>query len=273
MTSPQIANPGQVWTAGATWLNTYLGNQATQETAVFQNNSNGTLYPGDVVIIGNSTSGSFVADPTVLGVTTTTTASSPLVIGVVGGEVYNPGSSTQTPATVGGGAIPTQLAPTVFKSVTLNSSTTVTDTTASASYLGLEIVGPNIPSGAYITSVTPNTSFTISAAATATGATSVAIQPREGALGPGFPGYPTGELLPVVTRGWAYVNIGGNTVAAGAVLSTSTTARVAAAVAVTTYVASSPGTFIATALEAQSAGIGSPDGSASKIIRAWINKN
>src|SRR5215469_6490418 len=106
MASPVIQNVTQAWTAGASWLNTYLGNQYTQETAVFQNNSNAQLYTGDVVIIGNSTSGSFVADPTALGITPTTTASSPLVVGVVGGEAYNPGSSTVTPESVGGCLIP-----------------------------------------------------------------------------------------------------------------------------------------------------------------------
>lgn len=286
MATPIIQNVTQAWTAGASWLNTYLGNQYSQDTTVFQNNSGAQLYVGDIVIIGNGTSGSFVADPTALGITTTTTASSPLVVGVVGGEPYNPGSSTVTPAQVGGALIPPQSSSWRYSTGTWTSGTaTITDSTAVAGDLGKAVYAQDNPASwpstpgqqSIITAVTAGTSYTVSIAPTQTraSATNYFVGPAEGAVGPAFPGitgYGAGTAVPVVTAGWAYCNIGTNTVAANAVLSTSTTARVAAAVTVTTYVASSPGTFMAVALEAQSAGLGSPDGTTNKVIRCWIQK-
>lgn len=282
MASPTIQNVNQAWTAGASWLNTYLGNQYSQETCVFQNNSGTSLYTGDVVILGNGTSGSFVADPTGLGVTTTTTAQSPLVVGVVGGEAYNPGNKTGT-VQAGGGLIPPQASPWTYSTGTWTSGTaTLTDANGSSSNVGNAVYGDGWPTtpgaqaiilsfsaGAYTTSLAPTV--------THGSATTYYLGPAEGAVGPSFPGitgYGAGSPVPVVTQGWAYINIGTNTVAANAVLATFTTGAQAQAISVATYSASSPGTFIAVALEAQSAGIASanPAVASAKVIRAWIQK-
>ena len=269
MPSPTINAAGQPWSAGASWLTNYGANYGTQETTDFVNGSNGLLYPGDVVVVGTSTT---TPDVNALNVTSTTTALSPYVVGVVGGRAYNPLAPTATSANVGGGFIPEQLSPARYDACNTNSNTTVNDTSCVATDLFKSVVGPGIPVGAYITAVTPGVSFTISVAATATAAVTLFIGPQPAALGPGFLGYPVGNPVPVITRGWGYIFIGGNTVAAGAILSTSATARVAQANTVTAYVATSPGTFIAVALEAQSAGVQAPDGSAGKLIRCWIDK-
>jgi Right handed beta helix region len=58
---------------------------------------------------------------------------------------------------------------------TTNTSTTVGDTHAVASDVGLSISGTGIPAGATITSVTPGTGYVISAAATATGTPALTI--------------------------------------------------------------------------------------------------
>lgn len=305
MASPTIHNNNQAWTQGASWLNTYLSNQYSQETCDFQNNSNILLYPGDVVIIGDSTSGSFVADPTALGVTTTTTANSPLVVGVVGGEAYNPGSITQTPATVGGLGQPavdyatTQIAvgftngstnltsalvSTVNPFVVGQLVNTVYNSSTNANPQIFQVTGIGGSSGSWTA-----TSVVVSGTGTSfsgtTGAYGSYLTPPQSNVGPGFPGnlgsgtpgaaaYVPGAIVPVVTAGWAYVNIGTNTVAAGAVVATGTTAAQAAAPSVATYVASSPGTFIGVALEAQSAGIASqnPLTATAKLIRCWVTK-
>ena len=156
-----------------------------------------------------------------------------------------------------------------------NSTTTVTDASAIASDVGKGVSGPGIPLNAYIVSVTVGTSFVMNVAATATAASlTMQIGPRTSSVGPGWLSVPAGQVCPVVITGWAYVNVGANTVAAGAVFATSATARIAAAVAVTTYGASSPGTFIGVALEPQNGPgvITSGDGTASVLIRAWIDK-
>lgn len=294
MPSPVLNNNVQAWTAGATYLNTYLSNQGSQNTVDFQNASNTQLFVGDVVALGSSTSGSFVVDPTALSCSPAASAANINVVGVVGGEVWNPGSPTVTPAQVGGGLIPPQSSSWVYSSGTWTSGTaTLTDANGSTINIGKAVYGigwPTTPglqsivtafsAGAYTVTIAPNV--------TEGSATAYFLGPAEGATGPAFPGIPgyggavgtpnatnyvPGSMVPVVTRGWAYINIGGNTVAAGASLAMSGTTRVAAAVTTSgAYVASSPGTFIGVALEAQSAGLGSPDGSASKIIRAWIQK-
>jgi hypothetical protein len=58
---------------------------------------------------------------------------------------------------------------------TNNGSTVVADPSASSADVGLPISGTGIPAGATITAVTPGTGYSISAAATATGATSVVV--------------------------------------------------------------------------------------------------
>lgn len=56
-------------------------------------------------------------------------------------------------------------------------STVVSDTTAASTDVGANVTGTGIPAGAYITSVTPGTSFVLSAPATATSATdSITVQ-------------------------------------------------------------------------------------------------
>lgn len=278
MPSPVINNALGAWTAGATWLQTYLGNQGTQNTCDFQNNSGTLLFPGDVVIVGNGTSGAFVADPTALGVTTTTTASNPLTVGVVGGEVWNPGSSTVTPATVGGALTPPVDGSWVFSTGTWTSGTaTLTDATGSTANIGKAVYGigwNSNPGQQSIVTAFSGSTYTVTTAPTVTegSATAYYLGPAIPATGPSFPGitgYGAGSMVPIVTRGWAYVNIGTNTVAASALLATTTTARQAGAVVSSALLI---GTFIGVALEAQSAGLGSPDGSTSKVIRAWIEK-
>lgn len=258
MPTPVINYAGQPWTAGATWQLNNAGNFGTQEVTDFTNGSAVTLYTGDVVVLGTVAT---TPDPTGFNVNTIASASSPLVVGVVGGMTNQPSA---------GGLIPYQTTPFRYDACgTTASSATVTDTTCLASDLGKEVIGTGIPSGAYIISVTAGTSFVLNVNATATGTPTLAIGPREGQVGPGWTAYPVGQILPVVMSGWAYVNIGGNTVAAGGLLATSATARVAAAVA---SGAALLGTFIGVALEAQTAGIPSGDGTANKLIRCWVTK-
>jgi len=264
MPMKQIANDIGAWTAGATWQLNQLGNTGSQQVVNFLNGSAVTLYTGDVVIVGTSAA----ADPTAVNATTTATANSPLIVGVVGGETNMPGA---------GGPIPLQTPPVRYdtNAGTTSASPTVTDPATIASDVGKGVSGPGIPTGAYILTVTPGVSFTISVNATATAsAQTIIVGPRQSSVGPGYLAIPVGEVMPVVVQGWAYVNIGANTVAAGAALASSTTARIAAAPSVATYVASSPGTFIAVALEPQNGTgvITSGDGSASVLIRSWVTK-
>ena len=261
MPSKTIANDYGAWSAGATWQLNQLGNTMSQEVINFINGSAVTLFTGDVVVIG--TSGA--ADPTAVNATTVAAANSPLVVGVVGGNTNMPAA---------GGAIPLQTPPTRFDTATTAISATVTDSSAIASDVGKGVSGVGIPQNAYIISVTPGVSFIMNIAATVAGTNLLTIGPRQSSVGPGYLAVPTGEVMPVVIQGWAYVNIGANTVAAGAALASSATARIAAAPSVTTYVASSPGTFIAVALEPQNGTgvITSGDGSASVLVRAWVTK-
>lgn len=265
MVAPQINYAGQPWTAGATWLTNVIGNQGTQDVTDFINGSGGTLYTGDVVVLGTSTT---TPDVQGFNVTSTTTVSSPYVVGVVGGI---------TNMAFAGGAIPEQTPAWRYDSVTTATSVTTTDSSALASDVGKEVIGPGFPSGAFIVSVVAGTSFTTNVATTASATVTVAIGPREGAIGPGWLGVPAGEMVPVVQRGWAYVNIGTNTIGAGINLSTSATARVANTAAAAASVAALQalvGTFIAITLEAQNGAgvITSGDGSASKLVRCWVDK-
>jgi hypothetical protein len=285
MPTPTIPNVGLAFNVGGTWLNTYLSNQLSQDTCDFQNNSGTVLYQGDVVILSNVVT-STTPDPTALSVSPTATAQSPYVVGVVGGEPYNPGSVTQTPATVGGALIPFTDSSWVYSTGTWTSGTaTINDATASAVNIGKAVYGQDSPNSwpispgiqSIVVSAVANTSYGVTIAPTQTrgSATNYYLGPAESAAGPQWPGiagYGAGDIMPVITRGWGYVNIGTNTVAAGAAIATSTTSRVGVAPSVATYVASSPGTFIAIALEAQSAGLGSPDGTTNKLIRCWIDK-
>jgi hypothetical protein len=252
-TSPVINYAGQPWTAGATWQTNNAGNFGTQDCTDFLNGSNGTLWTGDVVKVGTSAA----ADPTAFNATTTVTAQDTLTVGVVGGITNQPSA---------GGPVPFQLTAWRYDSVTTAGTATVTDASTLASDLGKEVIGPGIPSGAYIITVTPGTSFVMNVAATASATVQVAIGPREGSVSAGFPGVPPGDVLPVVTYGWAYVNIGTNTVAAGATVSSSATARVAA-----TGTAALGG-VLGVALEANTAGIPSGDGTTNKLIRCYITR-
>jgi len=254
----QLANDYGAWTAGASWQVTNpVGNTMSQEVVDFINSSNLPLYTGDVVVLG---AGATIPDPQGLNVTGTITAQSPYVVGVVGGE---------TNMAFAGGAIPNVTPPTTFFTTTTTASATVNDTTALATDIGKGVFGPGIPAGAFIVSVTPGTSFVMNAAATAGGPSQLSKGPRQSAVGPGWLAVAPGQICPVVIQGWAYINIGGNTVAAGATLSTSATQRIAAVAGTPTL-----GCQIGTALEAQNAAgvITSGDGSASVLIRAWITK-
>lgn len=260
MPTPVINYAGQPFSAGATWQTNNAGNFGTQEVTNFLNGSNGTLWTGDVVVLGTSAT---TPDVTGFNVTTATAASSPYVVGVVGG---------MTNQAAAGGPVPFQLTASRYDSVTTTgASATVTDTQCVASDVGKLVVGPGIPSGATILSVTPGTSFVMSANATAGATVTVFIGPVAGSVSAGWPGVPPGDVVPVVMAGWAYVNVGANTVAAGNLLTTSTTARVGSVV---TSAATLIGTFIGVALEAQNAAgtITSGDGSTSRLVRAWITK-
>lgn len=108
--------------------------------------------------------------------------------------------------------------------------------------------------------------------ATTTGANSflvigVVAPAGVGALGSVSDGtsYAVGAIVPVIIRGPARINIGANTVAAGDLLTTSTTAGVAATNAATT-VATAVGTLIAVALEASAAK------DANNTIRCWVQR-
>jgi|SRR5215472_137830 len=262
MPTPVINYAGSPWTAGATWQTNQFGNFGTQEVTNFTNGSNGTLWTGDVVVLGSGGPAGTIPDVTALSCDTTTTVSSPYVIGVVGG---------MTNMASAGGPVPFQTPPWRYDSVTTAGTATVTDTSAIASDLGKAVVGPGIPSGAFIISVTAGASFVMNVAATTSATATVALGPVTGSVAAGFPGVPPGDTVPVVMQGWAYVNVGGNTVAAGNLLTTSGTARVGSVV---TSAATLIGTFIGVALEAQNATgtITSGDGSTSRLVRAWITK-
>ncbi len=256
--------PGTTWQTGATWQ-TNIGSDAYQTVIDYVNDSGVPLYTGDVVILGTAAT---TPDPTALNVFTTTTASSPYVIGVVGGE---------TNMAYAGGPVPGQLAPTRYDACTTQSTTVVLDASAAASYVNLGVVGAGIPSGAYIVSTVPGTSFTMNVSATASASVTLAIGPRTSSIGPGWQGYPVGEVMPVVVQGWGYVNIGSNTLAAGSQVTTSTTARVANTVGTAGSLAALQallGTFIAVTLEAYNASgvITSGDGSASVLVRSIIGR-
>src|SRR5215467_9716187 len=83
MATPVINYAGQPYTAGATWLTNNMGNFGTQETTNFVNGSTTTLYTGDVVVLGTSAA---TPDVQAFNVTTAAAASSPYIVGVVGGE-------------------------------------------------------------------------------------------------------------------------------------------------------------------------------------------
>lgn len=78
--------------------------------------------------------------------------------------------------------------------------------------------------------------------------------------------YAAGRVMPVITRGIARINIGANTVASGDVLTSSTSAGVAATNAGAPAANAVVGSLIAIALEAS----GAKD--ANNTIRAWIQK-
>lgn len=254
-----IANDWGAWTAGATWQTNQLGNTQSQFVSNFVNAGSTTVYTGDVVIVGSA---STVPDPTAVNITPITTAQSPYTIGIVGGE---------TNMAYAGGPIPAQTPPTrIDTNTTTALSATVTDAQTIASDIGKGVTGPGIPAGAYILSVTPGTSFVMSVAATvAASGVTLYIGPRQSSVGPGWLAVPVGEVCPVILSGWGYVNVGTNTVAAGAVLASSTTPRVAAVPGTP-----SDGTNIAVALEPQNGPgvITSGDGTANVLVRSWITK-
>ncbi len=255
-----ITLPGNTWQAGATWFT--MPDSGASQTVI----DGDTLYTGDVVVLG--TAFGTEPDPAALGVTSTTTVSDVYVVGVVGGE---------TNMAFAGGPIPEQDAPHRFDACTTASSTTVTDVHCLASDVGKGVVGPGIPVGAYIVSVTPSTSFVMNVAATASASVTLDIGPRTSSVGPGWLGVPAGEVTPVVIGGWAYINVGSNTITAGSVLTTSATARVADVQPTESTVAglqSIAGSSIAVTLEDYNGAgvITSGDGSASVLVRAWISK-
>src|SRR5215471_16336955 len=116
MPSSVINYAGQPYTAGATWQTNNAGNFGTQETTDFLNGSNGTLWTGDVVVVGTSAT---TPDPTAFNVTSIASASSPYTVGVVGGITNQPSQ---------GGPVPFQLAAWRYDSVTTAGTATVTDT-------------------------------------------------------------------------------------------------------------------------------------------------
>src|SRR5215467_4651673 len=240
------------WKAGASWDTGPPLNTGSQVVITAINNSAGILYTGDVVISGT---GVTTIDPTAVSVSGTTTAASPYTLGVVGGQTNMPGT---------GGSIPNQIATQRQDTVTTaNGGTSVTDSSTLASDVGKGVSGPGIPSDALIVSVTAGASFVMSKAATASGTVTAFIGPRYSSIGPGYlnGAFPLGDLLPVVIAGLAYINVGQAAVAAGNVLSTGTTSRIA-------IVASTPtvGTNIAIALEDQNAGLPSGDGTNNKVV-------
>jgi hypothetical protein len=303
MPSPIINNAARAWTQGASWLDTYQDNLGTQYTEDFQNASGALLYPGDVVVLGTSTSiGAVTNDATGLSVGVTNTASDARVVGVVGGEPYNysnPQPYTSIPVgQVGGGLIPSLDTNWVASNGYWNTGVTlISDPFASIVNVGKFIYGPGIPAGAYVVSAVANTSYTISTNTTAIGYANTSpgglyyLGPQTSGIGPGFPwqtnvvtnatgpvAYANGSVVPVVTRGWAYINIGTATPAAGAQVATAAAYRTVAAPATAASVAALQalaGTFIAVTLEAQAAGLAVPDnagGTSFRVVRAWIDK-
>ena len=249
------------WKAGASWDTGPPINTGSQVVIEMLNLSPSALYTGDVVVTGAPTA----PDPTAVGASTTTTAQSPYVIGVVGGQTNTPGT---------GGSLPNQLAPALNIIGTVGvSNPTVTATTPvpQASWVGLAVSGFQILPNSYIASVVVGTSFTMnqnSAPGTIQTGIPLLLGPRPGSVGPGYLSgvFPFGDLVPVVIAGVAYVNIGSSATAAGAQLSTSAGARIASTAG------STLGNGLGVTLEANTAGVPSADGT-NTLVRSWITRS
>ena len=198
MVAKQISNPGNAFNAGGTWY-APIDSGTSQNVVNLVNATGLTLYQGDIVCL----------DVTGTQAVLSTSAGDPTLFGVVGGETNMPGA---------GGPIPGQLTPTRVDSVTTTAtSSTIADTSITAGDLGKAVQCAGIPGGyAVITSVTAGTSFSIApVVASASGTVQAYITPQTSAVGPGWSGLPfsvgAGEIVPVVTNGWGYININGLT--------------------------------------------------------------
>jgi hypothetical protein len=239
MPTKQIANAGQAWSAGASWL-IDTDNQLTQTVAHLLNATGLQLFEGDIVAI--SADGTSAVLPS---------AALTNGIGCVGGEI---GSNIN--ANAAGGFQPLQTGPARTDTATVtNASATVTDASVKASDLGRFISSPSnrFPAGTFIISVTAGVSFVASVAATGAD-TAVTIFDEPSAIGPGwmsttqFP-IPTGAEVPVVIGGWCKVNVSGQAAAVAGDLFTPTSGavtstRIAAGAAVAANIGTGLGVYL-----------------------------
>lgn len=259
MTNKQISNPGQAFTAGATWGTLSGDNEMTQEVAHLLNGTGQTLYTGDIVCM----------DATGTQAILSTSAGDPTQIGTVGGaeqwgSYYPVGSSAINVGTIGGQAVPNLLSPNVVANMGFtNGSATVTYAGAAATDLGKQLLpaynsttNAN-PQVLTIIAVSAGVNYTVSANFNGTtGTFSTLLQSPPSSIGPGW--LPTsiapGEQVPVVKSGLGRVNI--NAVAATVAkdfISVGNASVVGARTANGAAVAGQIGQFIAVALEAYAA--------------------
>lgn len=252
-----IANSSQAFTAGATWGNPAIENQATVDVGNLLNNTGLVLYIGDVVCLDVTGTQAILA----------TAANDPSVIGVVGGYAagdYTPsGSSPLSVGVIGNAPNPFELSPNRSdSSVTLtNGSATVLDAAAVASDLGKTLVAPSGSGSAQFTiiAVTAGTGFTISSNYLGTTAATYVVQVNQSpsGLGPGWSpnSFAPGVEVPIVLGGFARINVNGlTTVTAKAGVFSTASASVIPTYTVTGSVtAAQSGAIIAIPLEAYAA--------------------
>lgn len=253
MTTKQIGNPGQAWSAGATWQNS-TDNQMTQEVVHVLNATGQILYKGDIVCID------VTGTSAILGAGAATPTERRL-LGVVGGEI----GSNVTGGVAVGGFVPQQLAPTRTDTATVtNGSAAVTDASVLAADAGRSLTSPlgRFPAGTTILTdgLVVGVSFVASALATGND-TQATIADNTASIGPGWPSttqFPMGAEVPVIMRGHGRINVAGAAVAALDLLGLGNVALTGGAQNNTggitvAAVAGTVGTIIAVAQEAQAA--------------------
>ena len=254
-----ITNPGQAFTAGATWGTLSGDDEMTQDVVHLLNGTGTTLYTGDIVCL----------DVTGTQAILSASAGDPAQIGTVGGaeqwgSYYPVGSSNINLATIGGGPVPNLLAPNVVANMGYtNGSPTVTYASAAAVDLGKQLIPAYnsstdpTPQVLTITAVNVGVGYTVNANFNGTtGTFSTLLQLAPSAIGPGW--LPTsiapGAQCPIVRAGFGRVNI--NAVAATVAkdfISVGNATVVGARTANGAAVAGQIGQFIAVTLEAYAA--------------------
>lgn len=221
----QIGNAGQAFALGGTWGTPSIDNSGTTTFTELINNTGLTLYFSDIVVV----------DATGTLANLSSSAGDPTVIGVVGdgkslsvypstGTFPTIDSSINVQATGGNNKPFTDAASRTEAMGFTNGSETVTDTAAVATDLGRTIITPYnsstnaTPQILTITAVSVGTGYTVSANFTGTtGTFTCTIQDSGPAPGYTIPpggwgntsAFPPGSVVPIITRGFGYVNING----------------------------------------------------------------